>query len=137
MIRMLGHLTLSQRSLRLSSFLLILFSFPSLLHLFLSFYLLPHLAYLLPLLFYCWFPPDLICCIVHYILTFLFLLDPCYTFLAFSWSLSTGYFFITPICFQDFGSFSLSLFGILYLVDFPISSSFVWFGGHLSCSFTC
>ena len=37
MIRMLGHLTLLQRSLRLSSFLLILFS--SLLHLFLPFYL--------------------------------------------------------------------------------------------------
>ena len=35
MIRMLGHLTLSLRSLRLSSFLLILFSFSSLLHLFL------------------------------------------------------------------------------------------------------
>ena len=40
MIQMLGHLTLSQRSLRLSSFLLILFSFfPSLLHLFSPFYL--------------------------------------------------------------------------------------------------
>jgi len=54
MIRMLGHLTLSQSSLRLSSFLLILFS--SLLHLFLPFYFLPHLSYLLPLFFYCWFP---------------------------------------------------------------------------------
>ena len=32
MIRILGHFTLSQRSLRLSSFLLILFSFSSLLH---------------------------------------------------------------------------------------------------------
>ena len=41
MIRMLGHLTLSQRSLRLSSFLLI---FSSLFHLFLPFYLLPHLS---------------------------------------------------------------------------------------------
>src|SRR5574341_1295665 len=46
MIRMLLHLTLSQRSLRLSSFLLILFS--SLFHLFLPFYLLPHLSYILP-----------------------------------------------------------------------------------------
>ena len=42
MIRMLGHLTLSQRSLRLFSFLLILFSFFLLFHLFLPFYLLPH-----------------------------------------------------------------------------------------------
>ena len=56
MIQMLGHLTLSQRSLKLSSFLLILFS--SLLHLFPPFYLLPHLSYLLPQLFYCWFPPE-------------------------------------------------------------------------------
>ena len=59
MIRMLGHLTLSQRYLRLSSFLLIHFScFPSLFHLLLPFYLLPHLSYLLPPLFYCWFPPE-------------------------------------------------------------------------------
>ena len=43
MIQMLGCLTLSQRSLMLSSFLLILFS--SLLHLFPPFYLLPHLSY--------------------------------------------------------------------------------------------
>ena len=50
MIRMLGHFTLSQRSLRLSSFLLILFS--SLLHLFPPFYLLLHLSYLLSPLFY-------------------------------------------------------------------------------------
>ena len=27
-------------------------------HLFLPFYLLPHLSYVLPLLFYCWFPPE-------------------------------------------------------------------------------
>ena len=46
MIQILGHLTLPQRSLRLSWFLLILFS--SLLHLFLPFYLPPHLSYLLP-----------------------------------------------------------------------------------------
>ena len=47
-IRMLGLLTLSQRSLRLSSFLLIIFS--SLFHLFPPFYLLPHLSYLLPVI---------------------------------------------------------------------------------------
>ena len=72
MIQMLGRLTLPQRSLRLSSFLLLFFLFSSLFHLFLPFYLLPHLSYLLPLLFYCWFPPecfDLIYYIIHYILT--------------------------------------------------------------------
>ena len=53
MIRMLGHLTLSQRSLRLSSFLVILFCFFLSAHLFPPFYLPPHLSYLLPLLFYC------------------------------------------------------------------------------------
>ena len=55
-LRMLVRLTLSQRSLRLSSFLLIIFLFYSLLHLFPTFYLPPHLSYVLPQLFYCWFP---------------------------------------------------------------------------------
>ena len=70
MIQMLGHLTFSQRSLRLSSFLWILFS--SLLHLFLPFYLLSHLSYLLPQLFYCWFLQsflNLIYCVINYWLT--------------------------------------------------------------------
>ena len=35
-----------------------IFLFSSLFHLFLPFYLLPHLSYLLPPLFYCWFPPE-------------------------------------------------------------------------------
>ena len=67
MIQMLWSFTLSQRFLRLSSFLLILFS-PVFL-LFLPFYLLPHLSYLLPPLNYCWFPQSvfyLIYCIIHY-----------------------------------------------------------------------
>ena len=79
MIRMLGCWTLSQRSLRLSSFLLILFY--SLLHLFVPFYLLPHLSYLLPPLFYCWFPPECFRShLLHYSLyidPFLFLLGLC------------------------------------------------------------
>ena len=54
--QMLGHLMLSQRSMRLSSFLSILFS--SLLHLFPRSYLPPHLSYLLPQLCYCCFPPE-------------------------------------------------------------------------------
>ena len=59
MIQMLGHLTLSQKSLRLSSFLLILFSFSSLLHLFPPLYLPPHLSYMWQSLSYsCWFPPE-------------------------------------------------------------------------------
>ena len=64
MIQMLGHLTVSQRSLRLSSFLLIIFLFfSSLLHLFS-----PHLYYLLSQLFYCSLQSafDLSCCVVHY-----------------------------------------------------------------------
>ena len=31
--------------------------------------------------------------------------------------MSPGYLSVTPFCFQDFGSFSLSLFRILYQVD--------------------
>ena len=79
MIQMLGHL-IFWRSLGLSSFLLIRFSF-FLIHLFLSFYLLPHLSYLL--LRYSTVGSlqsvfDLIYCIIHYILIlFLFLLGPC------------------------------------------------------------
>ena len=80
MIWMLRHLTLSQRSLRLSSFLLILCSF-SLLHLFPPFYLPHHLSHLLPPLFYCWFPPECFWFhLLHYLLlinSFLFLLGPC------------------------------------------------------------
>ena len=67
-----GCLPLSQRSLRLSSFLLIPFFFFCL---FLSasfistILFLPHLSYLLSPLFYCWFPLecfDLIYCIIHF-----------------------------------------------------------------------
>ena len=74
-IRMLGHLTLSQRSLRLSS-CQFFFLFSSLLHF--STILLPHLFSLLPQLFYCWFPPK--CFFISfiafslYIDSFLFLL---------------------------------------------------------------
>ena len=42
-----------------------------------------------------------------------------------------------PFCFQDFGSFSLSLFGILYQVDSLSLPLLFGFGGHLSCFFTC
>ena len=81
MIRMLEHLTLSQRSLMLSSFLLILFSFFLSASFISTFYLPPYLSYLLPQLFYCWFPPE--CFRFHllhyslYIDSFLFLLSAC------------------------------------------------------------
>ena len=59
MTQMLGHLTLTQRALWLSSFLLIIFFFfPLCFIYFYHSYLLPHLSYLLPPLFYCWFPPE-------------------------------------------------------------------------------
>ena len=70
MIQMLGHLTLSQMSLRLSSFLLIFFSlFSSLLHLFL--YSIFHLTYPIFCLSYSTFGSlqsdfGLSYCIIHY-----------------------------------------------------------------------
>ena len=79
------------------------------------------MIYLLPLLFYCWFPPECFWSqLLHYSLlidSFLFLLGPCKTFLASSQSLSLGYLSVMPVCFQDFGSFLLSLFRILFQVD--------------------
>ena len=87
------------------------FFFP-LFHLYLPFYLLPHLSYLLPPLF-CFGSLqsvfDLIYCIIHYILTLFkissrFLLNLSCIFSI----LSPGYLSVTPFCFQDFGSFSLS-----------------------------
>ena len=80
-ILMLGHLTLSQRSLRLSPFLLILFSFFLSASFISTFYLPPYLSYLLPQLFYYWFPPECFWSqLLYYSLlidSFLFLLDPC------------------------------------------------------------
>ena len=78
---MLGSLTLPQRSLVVLISFNSFFFFSSLFHLFLPFYLLPHLSYLLPPLFYCWFPPE--CFLSHllhyslYVDSFLFLLGPC------------------------------------------------------------
>ena len=48
------------------------FLFSSLLHLFPSFYFLPHLAYLLSPLFYSWFPPE---CFGSHLLHYSFLID--------------------------------------------------------------
>ena len=53
----------------LISFNYFFFLFSSLFHLFLPFYLLPHLSYLLPLLFYCCFPPE--CFFISFIALFI------------------------------------------------------------------
>ena len=138
MIQMLGRLTLSQRSLMLSSFLLILFS--SVFHLFLPFYLVPHLSYLMPPLFYFWFPPE---CLSHllpyslYIDSFLIssrsLLNLSCIFLI----LVSRLFICNSILFSGFWIIFTIIIHNSLSGRFPISSSFVGFGGHLSCSFTC
>ena len=109
-------------------------------HLFLPFYILPHLSYLLPPLFYYWIPPDLtflISLIALFIIYWLFFISSrsllnlsCIFSVLVSRLLS-----VIPFCFQGFGSFLLSLFGIIYQVD--SLSLPLWFGGHLSFSFTC
>jgi len=115
------------------------FSFFSLLlHLFPPLSPPPHLYYLLPQLFYCWFPPECFWSqLLHYSLlmdSFLFCLGLCKTFLASSQSLSL--FICNSILFSRFWI----IFTIIILNSFSgrltISSSFVWFVGHLSCSFT-
>ena len=138
MIKILGHLTLSQRSLRWSSFLLILFS--SLLNLFPEFYLLSHLSYLLPQFFYLWFPPecfDLSCCIIHYWLTLFYFFRSLLNISCIYAILVSRLFNCSSILFSRFWI----IFTIIILNSFsgrlPISSTFVWFGGHLSCFFTC
>ena len=119
MIQMLGHLTLSQSSLRLPSLLLILFS--SLLHLFPPFYLPTHLSSALLKLFSCWFPSECFWSqLLHYSLLIdssSFLLGSFKIFLASSQSLSLIYLSVTSFCFQGCGSSVLSSFWILFQVD--------------------
>ena len=130
---MLGRLTLSQRSLRLSSFLYISFSFSSLFHWFLPFYLLPPLCY-------SWFPPE---CFLSHLLHYSLYID----FFISSMSLLnlSCIFSILVSRLYIWISLLISRFWIIFTIiisnslsgRFPISSSFVWFGGHLFCSFTC
>ena len=139
MIWMLGCLTLSQRSLRLFSFLLILFSF-FLSASFISTILSSTSFYLLLQLFYYWFPPE---CFWSQLLHCSLLIDsfissrsllnfPC----IFS-NLVSRLFICNSILFSRFWI----IFAIFILNYFsgrlPIASFFVWFGGILSCSFTC
>ena len=139
MIQMLGHLTLSQSSLRFSSFLLSLFS--SLLHLFPPFYLPPHLSYLLPQLFYSWFPPECFRShLLHYSLSidsFFISSRPLLNFSCIFSVLVSRLFICNSILFSKF----YIIFTIIILSSFsvrsPVSSSIVWFGGLLSYSFAC
>ena len=150
MIQMLGHLAFSQRSLRLSSFLLIHFSF------FLSVSFISTIlcstslnlspASIILLLFpsRVFFLSYLLHCSL-YVDSFFIASRSLLTFLASYWSLSPGYLSVTPICFQDFGLFSLS-FGIIYQVDslslpiffglvgiYPVPLPVGYFSAFLSC----
>jgi len=99
--------------------------------------LLPHLSYLLPPLFYCWFPPE---CFWSHLLYYSLYIDSFRSLLNLSciFSILLSRLFIC-------NSNLFSRFWIIFTIiiqnslsgSFPISSSFVWFGGHLSCSFTC
>ena len=130
MIQMLGHLTLSQRSLRLSSFLLILYSF-FLSASFISTVLSSTALILsLPQLFYCWFPPECFWSqLLDYSLlidSFVFLLGPSRLNFSCIFSIlvskdyqviSNSKLSVTPFFFQNFESFLLSLFWILFQLD--------------------
>ena len=113
------------------------FLFSSLLHLLPPFYLSPHLFSLLPQFFYCWFPPECISSPLLYcsllIDSSLFLLSPCWAFLASSQSLSL--FIYNSILFSWFWIIFTIIILNSFLGRLPISSSLVWFCGFLSCSF--
>ena len=114
MMRMLGHLTLSQRSLRFSLLLLILFSF--FLH-----HSIFHLTY--PI-FCCSYSTvsslqsALISVIALFIIDWLFFISST-SLLNFSciFSIFVSRLSVTSFCFQDFGCFLLSLFWILFQID--------------------
>ena len=137
MIQMLGHLTLSQRSLRLSSFLLILFS--SLLHLFPPFYLPLNLSYASVILLLVPSRLLLISVIALFITDYLF-------FISSRSLLNISCIFSILVSCLFICNFILCsrfwiIFTIIILNSFsgrlPIFSAFLGFGGLLSCSFTC
>ena len=122
MIQMLGCLTLSQRSLRLSSFLLIRFSFilsDSVISTILSSnsLILSSASVILSTICSLQSVFDIIYCIIHYILTVFIssrsLLNLSCIFLI----LVSRLFICDSILFSRFWIISLSLFGILYQVD--------------------
>ena len=118
-IWMLGRFILSWRSLRLSSFLLIRFSF------FLSAYFYHSIFYFTnPIFCLCYSTivasrVSLILFIALLIMYWLFFISSRSLFNLFCIFsiLSPGYLSVIPFLFQDFGSFSLSIFGILSQVD--------------------
>ena len=120
-IQMLGCLTLSQRSLRLSSLLLIRFSFFPLWFIYFYHYIfyLTNPIFFLP---YSIFVPSrmfLISFIALFIIYWLFFISS-RSLLNLSCIFSTlvsKLFICDSILISNFGSFSLSLFGILYQVD--------------------
>ena len=138
-IQMLGRLTLSQRPLRLSSFLLILLSF------FLSVSFISTILFSTSLIFCLSYSTvgslqsvfDLSYCIIHidglFFISSMSLLNISCLFSI----LVSRLFICNSILFPTFWI----IFTIIILNSFsgrlPISSRFVWFGGHLSCSFTC
>ena len=129
MIRMLGCLTLSQRSLRLSSFLSILFLFSFLLHLFPPFYLIPHLLCLLPPLFYCWFPPECFWShLLHYSLSIDFFISSrsLLNIFCIFWILVSSLFICNSILFSRFWI----IFTIIIQNHFQVDSLSppLWFG---------
>ena len=137
---MLGHLTLSQRPLSLSSFLLILFSFFFSVSFISTILSSTSLILILPPLFYCWFPPE---CFSSHFLHYSLYID---SFLSFRSLLNLSCIFLILvsrlfICNSNLFSRFWIIFTIIiqnsFSGIFPIFSSFVWFGGHLSYSFTC
>ena len=137
---MLQRLTLSWRSLRLSSFLLIHFSF-FLSDSFISTILSSNSLILsLPLLFYSLLLPE---CFWSHLLHYSLYIN---SFISYRSLLKLSRIFsilVSRLFICDFILFSR--FWIIFTIiiqnslsgRFPISSSFLWFGGHLSCSFTC
>ena len=153
MIRMLGHLTLSQGCLRLSSFLLIRFSFylsDSFISTILSSIslILSSASVILLLVPFSVF--DIIYCIIHYILT---LFSSSRSLLNHSCIFSiliSRLFICDSILISRFWIISLSLFGILYQVDslflpllfglmgiYPVPLPSGYFSASSSCLYCC
>ena len=139
---MLGHLTLSQRSLGyLISFNSFFFFSP--LWLIYFYHSILYLTYTIFCLSYSAVGSlqsafDLSYCIIHYVLTLFFIFSKSLLNISYMFSILVSRLFIC-------NSILFSRFWIIFTITilnsfsgrFPISFSLVWFGGNLSCSFTC